>query len=294
MGASMFCQITIDKWNDSQTLLGSMKENVAIWVFRGQGDKRWPLKTKFERDAERYKCTGYFYYNRETYMLREFQRGAHRYEQKLPILEDSVEWLSYLQHYGGSTRLLDFTDSFYVAAFFAMEDSTVDSAVWAVNINKLAESLQLAGTDNHSRLYQLIADKHKEVANDCIKSKNESEDRVLVIDPFFQHERVWSQQGSFLFPCNRKSSFEVNLCATFRLPINSLNARNAKKIGVTKLEQVDFKDVAILKIVIPKTLHPKALYELRDMNVTPATLFPGLDGFARSLNLHMRRFEEFF
>jgi len=279
---------------DSRKLLDRMKEKVGIWVFRGQGNKDWNLSTRFERDAERYGCTSYFYRNRERYILREFQRRAHLFEQRLPDLSNSVEWLSYLQHYGGSTRLLDFTDSFYVAAFFAMETSIVDSAVWAVNINSLTKSLKFDGLSGDSQLYELIVQRHTEMANACIASKEDGEDLVLLIDPFLQHDRLWVQQGLFLFPCSRRSSFEKNLCATFGLTFANLVNGNAGEIEMTGLGQVDFTDVSILKIIILKTLHPKALYDLRDMNITPATLFPGLDGFARSLNLLMRRFEEFF
>lgn len=261
----MFCEMSIDSWNNSRKLLDRMKEKVGIWVFRGQGDKDWNLSTRFERDAERYRCTSYFYGNRERYILKEFQRRAHLFQQRLPELTNPIEWLSYLQHYGGSTRLLDFTDSFYVAAFFAMETSIANSAVWAVNINKLTKALKFDGLPCDSRPYESIILHHKEMANSCISSNENSEDLVLVIDPFLQHDRLWMQQGLFLFPCNRESSFERNLCATFELTFENLLSTNATKIEMTELKEVDFSDVAILKIIIPSAIHPKALYDLRDM-----------------------------
>jgi len=42
-----------------------------------------------------------------------------------------------MQHHGAPTRLLDFSWSPYVAAFFALEAATRDSAVWAVNSGNL-------------------------------------------------------------------------------------------------------------------------------------------------------------
>jgi len=290
----MFYEISIDSWAENIKFLDRLRKKGGIWIFRGQGDASWSLSTRLERDSARYSCSSYFIPNREHNIIRRFQRRAHHFESKLPELNNSVEWLSFLQHHGGSTRLLDFTDSFYVAAFFAMETSIADSAIWAVNINNLAKSPKLPDWNIDSISYETMVEKHKEKANLVIDTNKDGEELVLVIDPFLQHMRLWIQQGSFLFPCNRESSFEKNLCATFGLGFESLETCNARRIEVAKSEEVDFSTVSILKIIIPKTVHPKALYDLRDMNVTPATLFPGLDGFARSLNLLMRRFEEPF
>src|SRR3989304_1877564 len=38
-----------------------------------------------------------------------------------------------MQHYGAPTRLLDFTYSVYVAAYFAVEEAEDDCVVWAVD-----------------------------------------------------------------------------------------------------------------------------------------------------------------
>jgi len=39
-----------------------------------------------------------------------------------------------MQHHGAPTRLLDFTYSFYIAAYFALEESEKDCAIWALNM----------------------------------------------------------------------------------------------------------------------------------------------------------------
>jgi hypothetical protein len=44
----------------------------------------------------------------------------------------------------------------------------------------------------------------------------------------------------------------------------------------------------IIKMVIPRKIHKEAIDDLKTMNITAATLFPGLDGFARSLYYQMR------
>ena len=45
--------------------------------------------------------------------------------------------------------------------------------------------------------------------------------------------------------------------------------------------------ISIVKLPIPREWHEEILNELRYMNITAATLFPGLEGFARSLRLHL-------
>jgi hypothetical protein len=61
-------------------------------------------------------------------ILTQFQRRAHQYINSPPALSEPVEWLSIIRHYGGPTRLLDFTYSFFIGAFFAMEVAKTDAA----------------------------------------------------------------------------------------------------------------------------------------------------------------------
>jgi hypothetical protein len=51
--------------------------------------------------------------------------------------------------------------------------------------------------------------------------------------------------------------------------------------------ELSLGDRGVVKIVLPGAVHRDALRDLRAMNVTAATLFPGLEGFARSLAFHL-------
>jgi hypothetical protein len=44
----------------------------------------------------------------------------------------------------------------------------------------------------------------------------------------------------------------------------------------------------LLRIILSRDLRNRVLDDLWQMNINAATLFPGLDGFARSLHYHMR------
>ena len=99
------------------------------FLFRGQANYRWPLQTKLERDInERIKeLPGLHRY--EEIVLDQFKRRAHLYlaAAELPPPDSPAEWLAFIQHYGGPTRLLDFTRSIFIAAYFAIGHKVMSS-----------------------------------------------------------------------------------------------------------------------------------------------------------------------
>jgi hypothetical protein len=104
---------------------------------------------------------------------------------------------------------------------------------------------------------------------------------VIPVEPERLNERISIQQGLFLFPCDLEISFEHNLSETF-----GLSGLVFSNHDITK----DFnpRTTLLIKLVIPRKSHRRALDDLWDMNVSAKTLFPGLDGFARSLNYQFR------
>ena len=63
-------------------------------------------------------------------------RNAHAYLEAHHMPRDTVEWMALMQHHGAPTRLLDWSTSPYVAAFFALEeavDPTATCAIWAID-----------------------------------------------------------------------------------------------------------------------------------------------------------------
>jgi hypothetical protein len=295
----MFYKITINSWKDVLSLFDKITNEVSDWAFRGQSDKSWKLSTKFERDATKYKCDDpYWFYNREHFILNDFQRRAHHYIENLPKSENTIEWLSLLQHYGGPTRLLDFTYSLYIALFFATETSETDSAIWAVNINRLFRHLSKSNDYKlleHGDTYEIICEKNIKYAETVIYKRNK-DNVVFLIDPFKQHERISVQQGLFLFPGNISKSFEFNLSSVFELGFDKLSDKNAIDINISKINRfnpLEILDISVIKIIIPFSLHSEVLVELYKMNITAASLFPGLDGFARSLSFRFRQLHYF-
>ena len=227
-------------------------------------------------------------------MLRSFQRRAHHHLTILPDLTDTLGWLALIQHYGGPTRLLDFTRSPYIAAFFAMEHASDEAAVWAISKDALLQhNARILGTgpvDGH-----LVADARcLDLANQALVSKAEASGVVLV-EPFRLDDRISKQEGCFLVPLSLEYSFQENLEANFGIGCLSFDAPSTYMYNGGN-SYFFAEPPPILQVILPRRLHPDAMLDLEAMNVNSASLFAGLDGFARSLpgtlrNLERRYFE---
>lgn len=262
------------------------------WTFRGQSDARWPLSTTIERSANRQKCLPHFISQRESWMLRQFKRRAHHYIADPPSDDASLEWLALIQHHGGPTRLLDFTRSFYVAAFFAVEQANSDAAIWAIHLNrihrKVAEKTKSGLKDNTP--LDIRNTYHTKLC-DSVIGKNVDLRLVVDCEPYRMNERLSVQQGMFLFPTDLSVSFVQNLVNTFDLNPDALVAKEPIIYDRGTNIQMEVTLGSVMKIVLPFERHRAVLNDLVSMNITAATLFPGIDGFARSLHYHLSLFQ---
>src|SRR4051812_5636022 len=106
--------VQINSWQefkDSATVLRS-------WAFRGQSNSKWPMFSSLSRYFIDFQVNEKAWPILESRALRIFKRKSHLFLKDLPADDDAFEWLGLMQHHGTPTRLLDFTWSPYVAAFF--------------------------------------------------------------------------------------------------------------------------------------------------------------------------------
>jgi len=281
--SEMFVVVQFESWMQTREIASGL----IRWVFRGHGDVGYPLETTLYRGSRRLHCPPEILVEREAWVLRQFQRRAHQYIKDPPSVDERLEWLALIQHFGGPTRLLDFTHSFYVAAFFAIEQAEGDAAVWGVNLNRieriLARKLKLrqGGTTHDTN------QAHIQYIHRFLGAKN-GQPLVVNVEPERLNERISIQQGLFLFPCDLTCSFNANLAKTFAGISGELEEREAEQWSEMLEKQLSNDEIAVVMIILPRGIHREALDDLYKMNVTSATLFPDLTGFARSLYYYLR------
>jgi len=262
-----------DSW---RACLDWLSELQGSSCFRGQRESSWHLNTVLDRETlvtyEKPNSSGQHHLDRdieEQEMFIRFQQQAHHYEPMTPSADDFASWLAMMQHYGVPTRLLDWTASPYVALYFsfAEEPSGSTVALWALDLAWLrarAESLldvygltweakdALARVQHTNRLLRL---------REC--------PIIVHIDPSMTSERMAAQQG-------------LLLCKTY-------NEVTFSQILVSMITHPELPDRPVVrKLEIEKGLRTEVLQRLQDMNINNASLFPGLDGFAKSLKMRLQ------
>jgi hypothetical protein len=278
--------LTINNWNDARAIANDLSQ----FIFRGQEDATWDLKTTIQRGdlklAQLNAC--------EDQMIDVFRRRAHHFLHDPPPEGELLEWIALIQHFGGPTRLLDFTRSFYIAAFFAVEKTVKDSAIWCVNSSALLQSFGrkygegklLSANLPHWGIPNIL----RGLMQDLIKQKFSGRGLVCEVEPFRLNERLAIQQGVFLGPASIDLPFMQSLAQTFDCDGISETSSGPSEIYRADVHTRErLNEAHVIKIVLPIKTHLETLQDLWSMNVTAASLFPGLDGFARSLHYFIQK-----
>lgn len=256
-----FTEIRLGSWGELHALA---KQN---WIYRGQADAAWALSTSLERCFGREGIAGEARGELEKELVREFRRTYHNYAEHVPEPERLIEWLALMQHHGAPTRLLDFTYSIYVAAYFAVENATEDSAIWAVSawwaMSRGVEAMEASGKNEARVWYDRTEVRHETVSGGLLMEPPPVRS-ILVLSPFRLNERLRTQKATFLVPGDVTCTFMDNL--------RSMPGHDDPK--------------NLVKIVVPVSLRRKAVEALHYMNISRTSLFPGLDGYAQSLGVY--------
>jgi hypothetical protein len=211
--------------------------------------------------------------------MREFRRRIRDplYER---VHSDTLFCLALMQHHGAPTRLLDCTYSPYVAAAFAIQDgfSGTCPVIWCFQ-TKWCEEVARKATEPEN-LVDLRNDDEKRTDETFVPlyqigspaSSGKRPKFVIQENPLQLNERLTTQQGTFLCPADLDVSFSDNLKA---MPGWTLES-----------------DVIKLVLKLDKGAATEFVRYLKSMNLSFAALFPGLDGFARSIGQQIFHYRE--
>lgn len=227
--------------------VGQLQACKLQWLYRGQANAGWNLQPSIQR--------GYTP-QQEHYLTNEFRVRARSRYTDCPGNADYPAWLALMQHYGLPTRLMDWTYSPLVAAFFALHpDYTTseqaprcDACVWALAADKLNESQGF-----EPLLFPLDASSYQPLIEPAFK--NRPEQNTIGAAMALEHDpRIQLQQGAFTIHSTRT-------------PINLLEGSDAwlRRLVIRKEDVKFFFD------------------ELCRLGVRKFNLFPDLSSLAAEL-----------
>jgi hypothetical protein len=235
--------VRLDSWQQFLDL--AAESPYHNWAFRGQRDADMPLFSVLSRYLLTYGVDPRAWIAQEERILRIFKRKANQFLDHVPEQDDDFQWLAFMQDHGAPTRLLDFTWSPYVAAFFALHNAVSDCAIVACNPFAI------------ENVKKLDIEKPGAFRKNFLSRQ---EPFVWMGEPYAMNRRLIAQSGTFLVPAVLDKSIE-DILAEYPNP----------------------KETLIKFVIATDKVRDKGMRELYKMNITQASLFPDLDGLARSL-----------
>jgi len=279
--ADGFAAVRVVDFDNLQQQVDGLSGGKRFYAFRGYTapdlvKERYRPKafvTGLQRVCEEIDSDLKFAQRREAAIAREFMRRAHHHLTDVPAPRglsdeaDHLEWLALMQHHGAPTRLLDWTYSLYVATHFACQRASREGgepAVWMVNtewcLQASVAKCQEVGVSVGALANRPMRAAGYAEAYDYLLS-GVFPPSVWPVNPFRLNERLTLKRGVFLLGADATKTFAENL---------------------TSLPDC-YQREHVICFVIPSDQVSKVQRMLHEANVTDATLFPGLDGFARSL-----------
>jgi hypothetical protein len=202
---------------------------------------------------------------KEVSSLQMFQRRALNFlaAAERPLLDTMLGTMQLLRHYGGPTRLLDWSRSPWVAAYFACQAGKTadgheaDGAVWLFDLDELVRATPREWMEALRRVRR---------ARDPMEWADlfaAPPPGIHLVYPDWENPRIIAQQGFFTLASGFRGSHDELL---------------AELVGPERCR----------KLVIPAATKAALMHTLAGMNLTAAALFPGADGIGRTVEETLR------
>jgi hypothetical protein len=241
-------EVHLSSWKYFHDYVVQEMLNYGHYVWRGQRERNWELVSSLDRLVLGSLNTRKAVSQRHLLKFKQSIRGRRGANPTKIDSED--EWWALGQHHGLATPLLDWTESPFVALYFAFENDTKPSsghrAVWALSSAVTKKNVE-------------IKKKHDEVPDNTSSSPPMLEFVRPLQD---ENARLVAQSGLFT-----------------RAPI-----------GVTVDQWIrknylgESTTAALIKIIIPELGREECLRTLTKMNINHLSLFPDLMGSSLHCN----------
>lgn len=159
------------------------------WIFRGQSNQSWSLETSYSRFIKNLNqdfSLESFWKMLDAFIKRSSEHSGSDRFTHINLLQQ----MSFAQHYGVPTPILDWSYSPYIALYFAMDkswcyqnqhDSPKSVRIWAINLDSVSEEYHVDDSDELNQ---------KKLGEKWFLNLNTS---------LFCSKRIYLQQGCFTF-----------------------------------------------------------------------------------------------
>jgi hypothetical protein len=256
-------EIRLSSWEYFSDFIAKEMASYKEYIYRGQRCRKWKLEPTLDRMLRK-KTTKNFDRNSH---LENFKLASRGRRGNNPPNLDENDWWALGQHHGLATPVLDWTESPFVAAYFAFlnegsKSSKEDRIVWAICKGSIKDkSLDLK--------LDYEKDIKKEFKDDPIAEANAKAKRAPIVElfspPSNENPRLVNQRGLF--------------------------TRAPDEVDLETWVKENFEGVSghyiLIKIVFPNEGRKDFLQYLNRMNINHLTLFPDLTGASTFCNFDL-------
>ncbi len=231
----------IDAVYQAQETFGAVQD---CW-WRGHSQETWALVARVHRAkrSDRY----------EKNITARFYNLAPTRHSRCPDAQDLPGWLFFMQHYGLPTRLLDWSGSALIAAFFIANNPKRDNepgALWALQPSLFNEA---------------------EGMSKAIKAPANKDVRQLYRSPFRDDVDEIDRIAAVLVP-------EQDIRMLVQLAVHTIHGSGRA------LDTHEHRGRFLMKWVVPAAAKPRLRRDLNLLGIRTSTVFPDLEHLANELS----------
>lgn len=190
----------IKDWSDLSGLVAQQFKK--RWIYRGVRKSSHFLRPGIGREGARRDASGLdlpYDVAEEKRQLGQFMREARAKFEWEP--KTKMEWMILGQHHRLPTRLLDWSESLLVAAYFAVEDPRFEAAIYGVEVPRELEDLAIDPFGSEiGEAPRLIRPPH-------ISPRITAQKGVLTLHP--KPEKDWDADGIHRWKIERDATFTL-------------------------------------------------------------------------------------